>query len=479
LLAVWDEVRDTFAQARTAARARRLGLSQLACLGRHTLSGLLCTAGRQFVDWSADYRLFARDVWEPAALFEPIVRGVLERLPLGAPFVTALDDTHLEKTGTHTPGVAYRRDPLSPPFHTNFIRAQRFQQISALLPHAQPTGSARAIPIGYQHVPPVPKPKKQAGAEEWQAYRQRQRRENLSTAARQALQQLRRDLDQQPGAATRVLVVGVDGSYTNQTVLQGLPARTTLIGRVRKDAKFFAAPRADEQPAVGSKRQYGGALPTPEQVRQAEGQPWQAVQAFGAGKMHTFRVKTLAPVLWPKAGATRPLRLVVVAPVGYRLRKGSKLLYRQPAYLVCTAPELPLPQLLQYYLWRWDIEVNHRDEKQIIGVGEAQVRSPRSVERQPALAVASYAMLLLAAARVYGTATPRGRLPLPKWQKKSAEQRLSAQELVRQLRSEVWSYALEQLQPDSGDFVTGSLASAKCPEWGLPAISTLLYASAG
>ena len=68
-------------------------------------------------------------------------RGLLDLLPPDAPFVTALDDTHLEKTGTHTPGVAYRRAPLSPPFHTNFIRAQRVQQVSALLPHAQPVGS--------------------------------------------------------------------------------------------------------------------------------------------------------------------------------------------------------------------------------------------------------------------------------------------------------------------------------------------------
>jgi hypothetical protein len=349
---VWDQCRDTFAQQRTAQRARRLGLSQLACLGRHTLTGLLCTSGRQFVDWSADYRLFARDVWHAPTLFEPIVQGVLEFLPPGAPFVTALDDTHVPKSGTHTPGVAYRRDPLSPPFHTNFIRAQRFQQMAALLPHVRPAGSARAIPIGYQHVPPVPKPKKNAGAEEWKQYRQRQRRENLSTAAVQTIQQLRRDLDQRHAAAERLLVTGVDGSYTNQTVLKGLPPRTTLIGRVRKDAKFLAPPRPDEQPAVGSKRQYGVALPTPEQVRQDESIPWQEVSAFGGGKRHPFRVKTRAPVLWKKAGAAVPLRLLVVAPVAYRLRKGSRLLYRQPAYLICTDPALPLEQVLQYYLTR-------------------------------------------------------------------------------------------------------------------------------
>ncbi|MDD5708709.1 MAG: transposase [Kiritimatiellae bacterium] len=476
---MWDECRTSFAQGRTAQRARRLGLSQLACLGRHTISGLLCASGRQFVDWSADYRLFARDVWQAQRLFEPIVRGVLGGLPPGAPFVTALDDTHLPKSGTHTPGVAYRRDPLSPPFHTNLIRAQRFQQVSALLPYEWPAGAARAIPIRYQHVPPVPKPKRNAGDEVWRAYRQRQRHENLSTAAVQAVTQLRRALDQPHGAAERVLVVGVDGSYTNQTVLRGLPARTTLIGRIRKDAKFFAPPRAAEQPAVGSKRHYGVALPTPEQVRQDETIPWQEVPAFGAGKRHTFRVKTLARVLWKKAGPAVPLRLVVVAPVAYRPRQGSKLLYRQPAYLICTDPALALAQLLQYYLWRWDIEVNHRDEKQIIGVGQAQVRAPRSVARQPALAVASYAMLLLAAARVYGAQTPRGRLPLPKWYHPAAEQRLSTAELVRQLRSEVWAHALQRLNPNSADFVTGSPPAPKSPESTLPAAAALLYASAG
>jgi hypothetical protein len=46
-------------------------------------------------------------------------------------------------------------------------------------------------------------------------------------------------------------------------------------------------------------------------------------------------------------------------------------------------------KLVHYCLWRWDVEVNHRDEKQIIGVGQTQVWSPKSVDRQPAFAVAS------------------------------------------------------------------------------------------
>jgi len=468
---------DAFAQYRTGCRAERLALSQLACLGRHTLTDLVCVSGRQFVDWSADYRLFSRDVWEAHELFVPITQGVVDLVPDGAPIVTAMDDTAVKKTGTHTPGVAYRRDPLSPAFHTNFIRGQRFLQMSGLLPHAEPAGSARAVPIAFEHSPPVPKPKKGASADERQAYRQQKREQNLSTHGVKVMRRLREDLDGRHGAADRVLVVGVDGSYTNRTVLKNLPDRTTLIGRVRKDAKLFALPRPEDQAPVGTRRRYGTRLPTPEQIRCDEGIPWQEVQAFASGKMHTFRVKTLAPVLWKKAGPGQPLRVVVIAPVGYRPRKGSKLLYRQPAYLICTDPDLPLKELIQYYLWRWDIEVNHRDEKQIIGVGEAQVRSPESVERQPALAVASYSILLLAAARAYGTGTPRGRLPLPKWQAKRTDERLSTQELVRQLRSEVWAHAIDTLHLNSDHFMDGTGSVTKSSEWSLPAVSAMLYSA--
>jgi hypothetical protein len=286
-------------------------------------------------------------------------------------------------------------------------------------------------------------------------------------------------LDRRHHAEDRPLLVAVDGSYTNKTVLNNLPERTTLIGRIRKDAKLFHLPSEENQPAVGAKRKYGAQAPTPEELRQDDSIAWQEVTAFGAGKTHTFRIKTISPVLWKRAGPDNHLRMVAIAPVGYRLRKGSKLLYRQPAYLICTDPDLPLDELVQYYLWRWDVEVNHRDEKQIIGVGQAQVRSPQSVDRQPTLAVASYAILLLAAVRAFGIDALHGTLPPPKWQTHRTKQRLSTQELIRQLRSEVWAYAIDQLDVNSNDFVTDQSAFTKSPKLHLPVTSALLYANTG
>jgi len=424
--------------------------------------------------------LFSQDRWQPAGLFAPVLSGLVGMLPSGLPLVTAMDDTHLRKTGTHIPGVGYRRDPLSPPFHTNFIRAQRFLQLSGLLPANDGVlGPARAIPLQFRHVPPVPKPNKSAPQQEWKAYRQRCRQENLSTAGVAAICQLRRDLDARPGGGQRPLVVGADGSYTNKTVLRGRPERTTLIGRIRKDAKLFYPPTPADQAPRGTRRRYGQPAPTPEQLLKDESVPWQEVAAHAAGKVHTFRIKTLAPLLWKKAGPDRPLRLVVIAPVGYRLHAGGKLLYRQPAYLICTDPDLPLQPLVQYYLWRWDIEVNHRDEKQLIGVGQAQVRSPQSVQRAPAFAVASYAMLLLAGAQAFGPDATVGALPAPKWRAGQVKPRLSALDLIQHLREELWGDALKDIETHSRHFAFVASADTKCPEFDSSLPAAVRYAAAG
>jgi len=55
---LWNRTRPAFSQVRSIFRTRKLALSALVCLGRQTVSGMLTTAGRQFVDWSADHRIF-------------------------------------------------------------------------------------------------------------------------------------------------------------------------------------------------------------------------------------------------------------------------------------------------------------------------------------------------------------------------------------------------------------------------------------
>jgi hypothetical protein len=120
-------------------------------------------------------------------------------------------------------------------------------------------------------------------------------------------------------------------------------------------------------------------------------------------------------VLWQGGARKRPLRLFVIAATPYRKRKGGKLYYRHPAFLLTTMLEDSTQQLLQMYFDRWQIEVNHRDEKDTLGVGQAQMWNPVSVPKQPALVVASYSALLLASLKAFGPGRGDAYAALPKW----------------------------------------------------------------
>ncbi|HKD01053.1 MAG TPA: transposase, partial [Terriglobales bacterium] len=390
-------------------------------------------------DWSAVYRLFSRHRLPTLSIFSVIRRAVLQQLPAHAPLSVALDDTLLRKTGVRIPGVAWRRDPLGPPFQTNFVRAQRVLQLSADLPLAG--GNHRMIPIAFSHAPTPVRPRPNASSQQQADYRQAARLARLSLLASQQIAALRQSLDAEPDGKLRPLHLFVDGGYTNRTVLKSLPANTVLIGRIRKDAKLYGLPPESQfPPGPGRPRHYGAPAPTPEQVR-SDTTPWQTVPICLSGQAHQVRVKVRPNLLWRTAGLIHKLQLVVIAPLGYRLRKGSKLLYRQPAFLICTDPQMDLPTLLQGYVQRWDIEVNFREEKTLLGVGQAQVRHPNSVEDVPALQVASYAMLLLSMRRATAL-SPLDTLPPPKWASAQAPPRQSTQHGISQLRGEVWGRAL-------------------------------------
>lgn len=418
-------------------RLRRHVLSQLLCLGRHTLTGVLGASGRLFCDWSADYRMYARRRIEPEDLFTPVRQAVTATLAEAAPLVAALDDTRLPKTGRKTCGAAYTRDPLGPPFHVNLIKAQRFVQLSAACPAGN--GAARMIPVDFVHAPAPQRPGPDADEQARERFRETRRETALPRVGSDRLNALRSAMDRD-GQNGRPLWAVVDGGYTNRTFIKRLPERTVSVGRIRADAKLYETP-APAEGRTGRRRDYGERAPTPEQLRTDASVPWTPVGTFAAGRAHIFKIKTLAPLRWRPAGKGRDLRLIVIAPLGYRLTKGARTLYRKPAFLICTDPDAPVQEILQAYLWRWDIEVNFRDEKTLLGVGQAQVRDAHSVENVPALAVAAYAMLLTSATQAYGPSGGPDALPAPKWRRKKTL-RASTQSLLQHLRHEVWAEAV-------------------------------------
>jgi len=437
---LFSECGTAFKQPRSSVRAHKLAYGLLNCSGRHTLTGMISSAGEQFLDWSTNYRLFQGETINTDTLFSTVIKSLLEKEKYEDNNIYVhMDDTLLSKTGKKIVGTAWRRDPLGPPFHTNFIWGQRFIQLSIALPEKSGASRSRAIPVDFYHCPSVKKPKRTDSQEKWNDFKEKKKKINLSLQGVERIKQLRNKIDNL-GAKELQIVLGVDGSYTNANVLRNKPPKVTLIGRIRKDTALNKIPGKSEGKA-GRKRIYGQALPKPEEIRKSDEYPWQEVKAWAAGKTHNFNLKIVNNVRWRKAG-NENLKLIIIRPLGYRLTKKSKLLYRQPAYLICTDPNLEIEKVLQAYLWRWEIEVNFREEKTLLGCGQAQVRTKEPVEKVPAFTVAVYSLLQLAAHRVRETGGIN-HLPSAKWYSHKNNKRETTGDILNAFKAQMLSKTMD------------------------------------
>src|SRR4030095_6890178 len=270
-------------------------------------------------------------------------------------------------------------------------------------------------------------------------YNKLKKEKNLSTQALEVVRDLRASLDQRGGVASWLLIVG-ERSFANKTMCRAELDRPHLLARCRKDARLcFRAPE-------GGRRKYAQQLFTPDGVRTQEDRSWNRARVYLEGKRRMVRYKDVKDVLWKRGAGTMLLRLIVIAPVPYKLSKNSHKNYREPAYFLTTDLKTSIKLLVQSCFDRWQIEVNHRDEKDILGVGQAQVRSAQSIPRHPALAVASYSLLLLAALKSFGPGRSEDYLNHPKWRTKRSK-RASFLDIVSKLRSDIDEASVSHLLP--------------------------------
>lgn len=421
----WKQV---FPQARTLRRAIEHALVWPSAMGRRTISQIICAKGGSAEDWSADYKLYSRSRWDEQTLFNRTTEEYLIRYAKG-PVVLAIDDTRLPKSGKKIPGASWQRDPLSPPFQVNLMWGLRFLQGSLLFPHhGEGDFSARAYPVGFKHVPVVKKPGIRASDEHRKKYRELRRATNLTTQSLQWIRDYRNQLDDLKATHRWLRVVG-DGSFCNRTFYKQPLDRVELLTRCRKDARLcFPAP-------VSCGRQYAIEVFTPKDVLESPHARKLSCKIWLGHKRRRVCYKLVDSVLWRRGGGTRKLRLIVIAPIPYQISRNAPRNYREPGYLLSTDTHSAVRELIQSYIDRWQIEVNHRDEKTILAVGQAQVWSPSSVSRQPVLTVASYSLLLLAGLLCFGPGRSSYYPTLPKWRTRSP--RASLLDLLTLLRKEI------------------------------------------
>ena len=421
LISLW---RPAFCKLDTFNRAKNHAVASICSIGRHTITNLIIWLGHDQLDPTADYRLYNKYKWNVEDLFNPLIQQALpffknEYIVVGA------DDTRIRKTGKKIPGTSWGRDPMSPPFQINLMWGQRFLQFSLLLPlyHSFSVGP-RAVPIRFVHTPPLSKPKKNASSEEIQVYDNLKKTHSLSTRYLAEVENLRNHLNDQ-GHHQKLLMVG-DGSFCNRICMNINISNVAMIARTRKNAKLCFR---DLSP---NRRTYSADKFTPEKVRQDAAISWITANLYYGGEWRQMKYKKVHNVLWQSGTKTKPLTLLILAPLPYV--KGGKRNYRQPGYLLTTDQNAPVEFLIQSYLDRWQIEVNFREEKSILGIGEAQVWNEQSIARQPAFRVAAYSALLLSSILTYKDRPPDSFVE-PFW--RDPPRRITCRALVGMIRGEI------------------------------------------
>jgi hypothetical protein len=375
---------------------------------------------------SAIYKFFSRCKWSPDDLFNPIMKQCLPYFKKGY-IAIGVDDSKFKKTGKRIPHVGWYRDPMSPHFHTNLMRGLRFLQFSALIPlYDFFSVPCRAIPVAFVDAPPVKKPGKRASEEVKKQYIQAKMTHNLSTVFAYHAKKIREFINK-IGLATMRIIFVCDGSFCNKICMRMNITGTYILARCRKNAVLcFKATNE-------GRRKYSKKKFTPEGVRQDETTPYKDGKFYYGGERRKIRYKEVKNVLWQAVTKLRSLRLIVIAPLPY-VRGGIRN-YRNPAYLLTTDLDTAVEELIQIYFDRLQIEYNFRDEKSIVGVGEAQVRNEKSVSKEPAFTVAVYSALLLANIIAYGDTYSRTRDMLPAW--RGVPIRASCRMLMKELFNEL------------------------------------------
>ena len=126
---------------------------------------------------------------------------------------------------------------------------------------------------------------------------------------------------------------------------------------------------------------------------------------------------------------------------------------------------------MQFYLWRWEIEVNFKEEKSLLGCGHAQVRNPKSAVSVPAFITALYALLHIASYTSLKTCNQQ-ILPRPKWYQKQKDKRYTSGDLINNLRAQLWAKAIGF---DFSSFVNMEIKTQRLKNKVNPSTSAMFY----
>jgi hypothetical protein len=311
------------------------------------------------------HHILNRASWSSLKLSQVLLYLLLRYLDSGkGPLVFGMDETLERRRGPQISAKGIYRDAVRSS-KSQLVKASGLRWISlmylAYIPWAH---RIWALPVLTALAPS-------------QRYYQRLGRahKKLTDRARQMIIQLRRWLPQ------RYLVLVADSSYAVLELLhfcQSLAHPVTFITRLRLDAALFlpASPRRPGQ--LGRTRKVGQRLPTLKSLLDRPDTVWESIEVnWYDGESRQVEVSSGTAAWYHRGKPIVPIRWVLIRdPFGKF----------EPQALLCTDPEVPARQIIEWFVLRWQLEVTFQEVRAHLGVETQRQWSDRAIGRTtPAL----------------------------------------------------------------------------------------------
>lgn len=409
-------------------RAKVLLVGALLTPGRRTVAAALRVVGlSQDPHFSNFHRVLNRDRWASRALCPILLRLLLAAFVSPATPVIVGIDEHIERRrGAKIAAKGIYRDPVrsSKEF---FVKTSGLRWISLQL--------LAPIPWARQ-VWALPFLTALAPSERYHQTRGK-RHKTIPDWGRQMILQLRRWLPDRP------LVVVADSAYAVLELLarcQRLPRPVTVVTRLRLDAALYDPPPERTAQTKGRPRKKGPRQPTLHARVRDLPTVWQPVVVRWYGGMERPIEIATGTAVWYHAGEpTVPLRWVMIRdPAGEF----------EPQAVLCTDQEVAPPQIVEWFVLRWRLEVTFQEARAHLGVETQRQWSDRAIARTTPALLGLFSLVTLVAQQILGA----GELPTRRaaWYDKAVPTFADTLALVRQ---HLWPVVFFETSQSEADMV--------------------------
>jgi hypothetical protein len=374
------------------------------CLGRHTITGVLCAAGAVGKKHHTSFHRFFRSAaWEVESLSLWLLGLVMKLLPKDERVFVSLDDTLSRHTGKHIRAASMHHDPLLSTRTKAVFHWGHVWVVLAIVIRVPAWKKTFSLPVMVR----LYRSKKLCAKE-------RRTFQKKTELAAELIARLAAALPEH-----RIAVVA-DSAYGNASIIKKLPRSVHFIGRSRLDAALYEPPRPGRR---GRPRIKGERVPSPA-ARARSAQGWISVDVEVYGRTVTVEIK-LFDALWYVVGGGRLMRFVLVR--GWPGHDFDDVLFT-------TDLSLSAEEIIAGYCLRWSLEVTFHDVKGKLGFEDPQNRTERAVERTAPMALWVYSLTVIWYLTV-GKSLPGARLLRLPWYQKAAP---AFSDMLAALRRETW-----------------------------------------